>query len=226
MTVECVTVETNHLFDGNPLAEQHRLRYRAVIERQLWDIPQIRDLEYDQYDNPATTYLIWRNDDGSAGGVSRLYPTDRPFMLQEHFGHLVTDVELPKGEDIWEGSRFCIDRNLPPLTRQAIARELILAYLEFGLEHDINQYIGVMHPAYWQNLFVKVGWQPCWFGDSIRVDDGKMARAGGVWVSREALNRVRSITGITRPVIDYGREDGGMPWIMRAPKPVHAAGLV
>ena len=56
MTIECVTLETCHHFPGNPIAEQHRLRYRCIIERQDWKVPHVRQLEYDQYDNPAATY--------------------------------------------------------------------------------------------------------------------------------------------------------------------------
>jgi len=28
--IECVTLETNHLFPNNPIAAQHRLRYSTV----------------------------------------------------------------------------------------------------------------------------------------------------------------------------------------------------
>jgi hypothetical protein len=32
--IEFVTVENVNQFLGNPLADQHRLRYRSIIERQ------------------------------------------------------------------------------------------------------------------------------------------------------------------------------------------------
>ena len=90
MVIECVTLENNHLFLGNAIAEQHRLRYKSIIKRQNWNVPDIREMEYDQYDNPATVYLIWRDKKNIARGVCRLYPTDRPYMLKEVFPNLIS----------------------------------------------------------------------------------------------------------------------------------------
>ncbi len=208
MTVECVTLETNHLFSANPLAEQHRLRYRSIITRQDWKVPSIRDMEYDEYDNPSATYLVWRNVSGVAQGVSRLYPTDRPFMLSEKFPHMVNYSELPTGRHVWEGSRFCIDHTIDKEQRLAIAQELVLAYLEFGIDQGIHQFVGIMYPIYWSNLFIKNGWDPVWLGDVAITPDGKKARAGLVNVSEEVLEQVRAITGIHEKIISYGYTEG------------------
>jgi N-acyl-L-homoserine lactone synthetase len=204
MTIECVTIATNHLFAGNPIAAQHRLRYRTIIKRQNWSVPQYEHMEYDQFDNPATTYLIWRDDAGEAKGVSRLYPTDRPFMLQERFSHMVTHEAMPCGSDVLEGSRFCIDHTLDNKQRERVARELVLAYLEFGLDHDITRIIGLMYPIYWHNLFIKIGWKPFWLGEAAATEDGKRARAGGVIINQENLAIVRNYTGFNEHVINYG----------------------
>lgn len=79
--VECINTENNHLYFGNALCAQHKLRFESIIQRQKWDVPFIRNMEYDTYDNPAAYYLIKRDTQGNAVGVSRLYPTDRPYML-------------------------------------------------------------------------------------------------------------------------------------------------
>jgi len=204
MTVECVTLETSHLFAGNPIASQHKLRHRLIIQRQHWDVPQLRDMEFDAYDNPATTYLVWRDDNMIVRGVSRLYPTDRPFMLKEHFSHMVTYEAMPTGSHAWEGSRFCIDNILDSPTRQQIAREIVLSYLEYGLDMGITQILGVMYPVYWHNLFAKNGWEPTWIGDVIVTPDGKKSRAAILPVSKYVLDKVRSTTGIHTNVINYG----------------------
>ena len=77
MAIECVTLETAHLFPGNPIAAQHRLRYRAIIERQQWDVPVINGLEYDNYDNPSAVYLIYRDHNLITRGATRLCHTKR-----------------------------------------------------------------------------------------------------------------------------------------------------
>ncbi|MEM6604079.1 MAG: acyl-homoserine-lactone synthase, partial [Pseudomonadota bacterium] len=112
MTIECVTLDTNHLFPENPIAGQHRLRYDSIIQRQSWPMPTYKNMEYDQYDNPATTYLIWRDEDFIVRGSCRLCQTINGSMLKDHLSFLVDEAEsLLEGPDILEGSRFCIDRN-------------------------------------------------------------------------------------------------------------------
>lgn len=199
----CVNLETMGAFKGNPILEQHKLRYRSIIDRQKWDVPHYHQLEYDQYDNPAATYLIWRDDMGGAGGVSRLYPTNRPYMLKEVFSFLTKGVELPEAADILEGSRFCVDKNLPAELRQRVCQELIISYLEYGLKHGVKQFVGVMLPIYWRNLFTGLGWDVEFFGESVPLENGQKVRAGGVMVSEEALMRVREKTGIYHPVLVY-----------------------
>lgn len=211
MAIECVTLSTNHLFAGNPIAEQHRLRYRSIIERQAWNVPQIDDMEYDQYDNPATTYLIWRPQPGMAGGVSRLYPTDRPFMLRDHFTGMVTYQAMPQGAQTLEGSRFCVDKTLDSSQRKHVIEEIVLAYLEYGLDHNIRQIIGVMYPVYWHNIFAKNGWEPVWIGDPVVTPDGKKSRAAILELNEETLQRVRFHTGIPMPVLTYGHDDSLIP---------------
>ncbi len=203
MAIEIVTLENNHLYKGNALSEQHKLRFRTIIKRQHWDVPVIRELEYDQYDNPASIYFIWRDKKGVARGSSRLYPTDRPFMLKEIFSHMVDIENLPMGHDVYEGSRFCIDNTLMGSERKQIAQELVLAYLEYGLHTGIHEYIGIMYPLYWKHLFMDIGWMPSWYGEIHITPDGKKSRAGGVTVSEEALYKAREITGISHEISEF-----------------------
>lgn len=202
--LECVSLCTNHYFHGNPLLEQHRLRYDSIIKRQGWDVPTIKDLEYDSYDNPAATYLIKRDGSGQAVGSSRLYPTDRPYMLQQSFSHLVTKIDIPSSLDVWEGSRFCVAKNLSPDERKKIIQEIVIGYLEFGLLNKIRSIIGVMFPVYWQNIFVKSGWDVDLIGEIHRSEEGHKIVAGELKISEQTLEKVRNITGIKNPVLDFG----------------------
>ncbi len=206
MTIECVTIETNHLFYGNPIAGQHRLRYASIVQRQEWDVPAIRAMEYDGYDTPATTYLVWRDPQYKVRGCSRLCPTDRPFMLKDVFADMVTYQTLPEGQEVWEGSRFCIDKNLDRPTRERIAKEIVVAYLEHGLACGVTQILGVMYPVYWRNLFEKNGWQPRWIGEVQNTPDGKKSRAAILELSEAVLARVRENTGIHEPILSYGTQ--------------------
>ncbi|MBD1583065.1 acyl-homoserine-lactone synthase [Pseudoalteromonas sp. S16_S37] len=204
MTVECIKNSTAHRFEGNPIAEQHRLRYKCLIEGQAWNAPFIDNMEYDQYDNPATVYFIWRYNK-QVKGVARLYPTTKPYMLKDVFSHLVSYESLPATAKVWEGSRFCLDKDLCPKQRKQAAQELILAYLEYCLEHNI----GVMVPAYWKSVFVNNGCPIHWLGEESIADDGKRVRAGKLLVNHKACEVVRNKAGIYGNVLSYGCEKRG-----------------
>jgi N-acyl-L-homoserine lactone synthetase len=134
--ISCITLKTAHLFRGNPIASMLQLRFRAVIERQEWDVPNWQNMEYDEFDNPATTYFVWRDGDDAVGGCARLYPTDRPYMLKKAFSFLVTDGTLPESDmTIWEGSRLCVEKDLPAPLRKRIIYELSVAYMEYAMSN-------------------------------------------------------------------------------------------
>lgn len=197
--IDCITLENSHLF-GNALASQHRLRHRVFVERQQWEIPSYRGMEYDQYDTPAAHYLVWRDDAGEVRGVSRLSPTDRPYMLAEQWPDMVSKCELPRSAQVWEGTRFGIDRDLDPALRKRILGELVVAYLEFGLRNDITHMIGVMPTLIWRAVFVNNDWRPEFLGDMRKLAIDKVV-AGRVEVSAANLARVRAKTGIHHPVL-------------------------
>jgi N-acyl-L-homoserine lactone synthetase len=53
--IEIVTIANMKRFPGNPLADQHRLRYRSIIERQKWNVPNYCQIEFDQYNKVRRT---------------------------------------------------------------------------------------------------------------------------------------------------------------------------
>ncbi|MGB9069410.1 MAG: acyl-homoserine-lactone synthase [Candidatus Acidiferrales bacterium] len=205
--IEFVTVENMNRFSENALAAQHRLRYRSIIERQDWNVPNYHEMEFDQYDNPAAKYLVYRDENYIARGVSRFYPTTLPYMLEQLFHHFVTDRDIPKSPRVWEGSRFCIDQTLPPRTRKRIAQEIVVGYLETGLRHGIEGIIGLMYPAYWRSLFTSAGWELKFMGETTLLDDGNKARAAWLPVSESVLARVRRTTGIHETIVNFGEID-------------------
>lgn len=202
--IEVVKISNSHLFDGNPIYAQHVLRYESNIKRQSWDVPTVDGMEYDSYDNPAAYYFVKRDDTGNAIGCARLYPTDRPYMLEQAFSHLVTKTSLPKSSSVWEGSRFCVDRKLSPAERLQVSRELVLSYIEFGVLNNLDEIVGVMFPIYWKNLFVKNGWNVLWMGEMHRSHEGHKIIAGRLPVSEAVLENVRGVMGVEHSILDFG----------------------
>lgn len=208
--VDFVTLSTVQNFLGNPIEAQHKLRFSAITKRQGWDVPCYEKMEFDQYDNPAAKYLVYRDQDGIAHGVSRFYPTTLPYMLENTFSHFVTKMDIPKSSKVWEGSRFCINNTLPASQRKEIINRIVVAYLEAGLHAKIDAIVGLMYPAYWRGLFIQAGWEIDFLGDTLLLEDGYKARAAWLPVNEEVLKKVREKTGIFETVLNFGEINESM----------------
>jgi acyl homoserine lactone synthase len=200
-----INVENAHNY-GDALPQIFRLRYRQFKERQNYAVPAIRQMEYDQYDTPATVYLADLDEKGSVRATSRLNATDRPHMLSDLWPDMVEYQPLPQSSDIWEGTRICIDKALPAATREQIKWEIVIAYLEFGLHNGIKKYVGIMQNLIWHKVFIQSGWGAEYLG-AEKLVDGVRTRAGQVHVSEQALARVRQKTGIAYRVLQNLEDD-------------------
>ena len=198
--INCVTCETAQYF-GRALSSQYRLRYRSFVDRQDWSLSEFNGMEYDQYDTPATTYLVWQDQDQEVRGMSRLLPTDRPYMLKDLWPDSVQKIDMPHSLHIWEGSRFCIDKKLPRRLRQKITSEIVCAYLEYGLQNNIESIIGIMPPLIWKSVFMNAGWDVEFLGTEEHYGGGRKNIAGQMYVTQDALDSVRRTTNIQHPVL-------------------------
>jgi N-acyl-L-homoserine lactone synthetase len=140
--IDAISLETAHLL-GDALASAHRLRHRIFIERQRYQVPHHCGMEWDQFDTPATVYLLWRDEAMRVRAVARLIPTSLPYMIQQLWPEMVRNRELPTREDVWEVSRFGIDRDLDRERRACVFGELFCAIAEFGLKQRISDYVFV-----------------------------------------------------------------------------------
>ena len=210
--IDCVGIATAHCFPGNLIAAQHRLRYREVITKEDWGNIYVADeMEFDRYDNVATEYFIARNSQGSVLGVSRSYPTTIPYMLSDVFPFLASD-QLPSSHKIHEASRLVLDRSL--LTKEArrpVVNELIVAYMERGMQRNIDAYVGFMLPRIWDSTFLRAGWDVEWLGPEIALPGTTdIVRAGLMPVNKRMNDKVRATTGIQTPVLNDGSESGSL----------------
>jgi len=206
--IDCVNIATAHCFPGNLIAAQHRLRYQEVIAKEDWSNIYVADeMEFDRYDNVATEYFIARNSDGDVLGVSRSYPTTIPYMLSDVFPFLCPKG-LPSSEKVHEASRLVLDRSiLAKEGRRPVVNELIVAYMERGLQRNIDAYVGFMLPRIWDSTFLRVGWDVEWLGPETRLPGtADIVRAAWMPVNKRLHDRIRKTTGIRKPVLNYGSD--------------------
>lgn len=138
--IEIVTLQSAHLF-GDALAEQHRFRYRQFVVRAGWSLPHVDGMEYDQFDTPAAVYLLWRDHAARVRGMVRLLPTTRPYMTDTLWPELAPEEGAPHADEVWENTRFAVDRDLQGPLRRKVCGELILGSLEFGLSRGVERYL-------------------------------------------------------------------------------------
>jgi len=198
--IYCVNHSTMHHF-GKAFVSQFRLRYHMLVDGQYWNLSRFQGMEYDQYDTPAATYLVWQDSQGIVRGSVRTVPCDRPYMIKDIWPELVENRDLPNSLSVWEATRFCIDSSLPRDLRQQIKHELVLAFLEFGLKNDIREMIGIMPPKLWQSVFVKSGWDISYLGKEKDLGKDGIIIAGSMPISLAMLEKVRETTGIKNPVL-------------------------
>lgn len=198
--IHALSIENAYHY-GHALPSMHRLRKKMFVDLQNWDIPTFKDMEYDAYDNPATTYLVHLNDHGDVEGMVRVYPTDRPYMIKEVWPEVIEKIPMPGAGNIYEGSRFVIDSDVPKDKKTVIKQELVCAMMEYGLDNNIEYYIGVMPDNFWKSVFVKSGWSIESLGKTIVADDGSHIYAAKFEVSNFHYYQIRRTTGISSRVL-------------------------
>jgi acyl homoserine lactone synthase len=199
--ITCVHSENLNEF-GALWHRQFLLRHEGFIERQDYNVKTFRGMEYDQYDTPAASYLVYHTDEGEVLGVNRLTPVTQGCMLQDLWPDLVEDQTLFESPVVWEGTRYCITKDASPELRQRIIHEMAIAYLEFGLSRGLTWIIGMMPTYIYRSVFERPGIAMRYLGDIAVVGRHKV-RAVAIPVEAQQLANVRQKTGITENVLRH-----------------------
>jgi acyl-homoserine lactone synthase len=132
-------------------------RKSVFVDLLRWNVP-VRDgrHEIDQFDDDHARYLILLGDDGRHLASTRLLPTTRPHILDTLFP-VLCERPLPRGADIFEITRFCLDRSLRAVERRRVRDQLVTAIVGHALENGISRYTGVAEMAWFQQI-LSFGW--------------------------------------------------------------------
>lgn len=198
MKVVCFDWECAHEF-GDAWLSQHRLRYDLFIQRNSWDVPSFNGMEYDEFDTPAAKYVVILDGDNRARGVTRLLPTTRPYMIRSLWPELV-DGDIVDGAEIWEATRFGVDRRMEASQRQRAVCALIAACQEFGLRHGVHAFLSVMPLIIYENVLARAGCAYEYLGPPARLGRHQVA-AARLEVSARVLNAARRAGGLAGPVL-------------------------
>ncbi len=86
------------------------LRHRVFKERLKWSVGSRQGLESDRFDHARAVYVIDEDRPSHVTGCLRLLPTTEPYMLERVFPELLGGAAAPRRSDVWELSRFAMDK--------------------------------------------------------------------------------------------------------------------
>jgi len=171
---------------GNGLEESHRLRHALYVQGSGWDVPTVDGMEYDEFDNLATRYLLGRDQVGKVRATQRCIFCNRPYMMQSLWPELVEGGrELPADATWVEGTRAGVDQRLPKDEQLKWRNELLIANVEWSLHHGIRYSSFVTYKAIVDKFMIPVGYPVELWGPPKDFPDGTYV--AGYYAITEAL---------------------------------------
>jgi N-acyl-L-homoserine lactone synthetase len=140
------------------LRDMFEARKRVFVDLLGWDVPVIDGrFEVDQFDDEHAVYLVVRGAAGEHLGSARLLETTRPHILDTLFPELCAGP-VPRGPDVREITRFCLDRRLPAASRLAVRNMLVSALADHAIERGLSLYTGIAEIG-WLQQILAFGWR-------------------------------------------------------------------
>lgn len=122
---------------GQLFANYFRARKQSFIELKHWDLPEALGMEYDQYDTPASRWVVVHDEFGRVLAGNRLTPTTAKcglysYMIRDAQRGLLDSIpadllfaEAPVSETVWESSRLFVAHDVPASLRRRVHARLI-----------------------------------------------------------------------------------------------------
>lgn len=152
---------------GELLANLFRARKQTFIEQMNWDLPQADEMEFDQYDTPASRWVAVHDGGQVLAGV-RLTPTTArcgiySYMIRDaQRGLLDTiptdllDFEAPVDPDVWESSRLFVAHDTPMAIRRKVHAHLHQEMSKSAVALGAVKVLGII-PANWPRWAARCG---------------------------------------------------------------------
>lgn len=156
---------------GAALAAMFTARKHVFVDLLGWDLPlQEGRLEIDQFDDAEAAYVVLDDVGPAHRGSARLLRTGAPHILSDLFPSLCAGP-VPRGADIREITRFCIEPGLPGKDRRKVRNELVSALAHHAGSTGIRTYTAVASLA-WFRQVSRFGWECSALGEP-RVINGE-----------------------------------------------------
>ena len=136
MLTTTLSFENLHIH-GELFANMLRARHELFIVHNKWNLPEALGMEYDQYDTPASRWVVVHDEMGRVLAGNRLTPTTAKcgiytYMIRDAQRGLIDTIppnllyeEAPVSETIWESSRLFVAHDVPASIRRQVHARLI-----------------------------------------------------------------------------------------------------
>ena len=167
---------------GELFANMLRARRELFIVHNKWKLPEAMGMEYDQYDTPASRWVVVHDDMGRVLAGNRLTPTTTTcgiysYMIRDAQRGLLNTIpsnllykDAPVSDTIWESSRLFVAHDVPASIRRRVHAQLIAhlgtAVRGLGATHCLT-----LLAATWPRWSGRVGVKMSAMGPVMEIDD-------------------------------------------------------
>jgi acyl homoserine lactone synthase len=182
--METTTLSFENLHNhGELFANLFRARKQSFIVEKRWELPEALDMEYDQYDTPASRWIAIHDNIGQVYGGIRLTPTTArcgiySYMIRDaqngHLASLPSDLlyeAAPVDPHYWECTRVFVSNAVPQMIRRRVHAHMVGAMVKSAREQGATQLIAIT-PANWPRWYGRCGLTAKGIGPVMRIDDG------------------------------------------------------
>lgn len=166
---------------GELFANMLRARRELFIVHNKWNLPEAMGMEYDQYDTPASRWVVVHDEFGRVLAGNRLTPTTTrcgiySYMIRDAQRGLLDTIpsdllydEAPVAENVWESSRLFVSHDVPAAIRRSVHAKLInelgVAARTLGATHCLT-----LLAATWPRWANRVGVKMAAMGPVCEID--------------------------------------------------------
>jgi N-acyl-L-homoserine lactone synthetase len=179
----------------------HSDRKKIFVDTLNWSVPVVDGkYEIDQFDTDDAIYLVALDERKTRHlGSVRLLPTTKPHLMDTVFP-MLCEQGVPRGEDIWEITRFCTSPLLRGKQTWMAQSYLAVAMVEFALLYGISHYTCLAETTFLSTVMA-IGWE-CEPLGLPREINGETVGALRINISPATLQLFRQKMGWRYPVLE------------------------
>lgn len=184
---------------GDLWLQHHRLRRKAFIERQCWDLPCHDGIEFDQYDTPWAYYVLVVHNNRVVA-TTRMIPSTYPIMVRDLWPEMLGERQY-NSDQVFEATRFAVEKDLTTDMRRLAQLNLIAGVQRFGIKKNAHTILGVMPLWIFKRVLQPAGVQLAYPGSALKIE-GQTTTAAEIRVCQKTLNIVHAkISELQKPLL-------------------------